>query len=266
MDLPVRDKFVDLTHVNAEYAKKLLAQSSDDVTGAVATFAQSLEKLPLKAWRVEDDPEDKWEEKAEMRKKRVKVNRINEICLEVYSRVFEVRDTGRRHGRELEESVCWETLWSNKWNVATAIRKLDIKFQMEPFLVEEDFGEREFRKAALLNEDRGYLGRAGDEPFQLAAELVRLVPDSVDRSPAKLVDIVNRDGETERVIVQDCVRTFAGEDHRQRLERFLNGAFQEFGNYSQVWRGMVMLFVLLLCTNTSTHTNTTTKKNSCSGV
>lgn len=60
-----------------------------------------------------------------------------------------------------------------------------------------------------------------------------------------MTEIKEKDAETERVIIQDCVRTFSMIDHQKRLERFLNGCYIEFGNYSQ---GMAHVAALLMLT------------------
>eukprot|EP01061_Rhynchopus_euleeides_P008684 TRINITY_DN17833_c0_g1_i1.p1 TRINITY_DN17833_c0_g1~~TRINITY_DN17833_c0_g1_i1.p1 ORF type:complete len:491 (+),score=201.33 TRINITY_DN17833_c0_g1_i1:49-1473(+) len=242
IELPVRVKFQELTLLNDEHAKKILDTVDGDVTSAIPSFAQNLESLPLSAWA--ESQEGNWEAKAKDRKQCVRIQKVNEICHEVYSHVFEVKETAKRHGGSVEEAQCWKLLRENKWSIVDAITHLGVKFNSKPFLREEDFGEREFTKAALLNEDRGFLASAGETPFDLTKDFVDLLGDA-DRSPAKLVEIKDRDGQQERVIIQDCIRTFAGHDHRKRLEVFLNGAYQEFGNYSQ---GMAHVAAFLLMT------------------
>eukprot|EP00756_Hemistasia_phaeocysticola_P064687 Hpha_TRINITY_DN7993_c0_g2::TRINITY_DN7993_c0_g2_i1::g.146104::m.146104 len=116
-----------------------------------------------------------------------------------------------------------------------------------PLLRESDFCDRECGKAGLLLRDNGYLRRAGDGVFEVTREYITILDEvgGVDKSPAKPVEIANRDAETERVIIKDVVRAFDCDDHRAVVERFLNGCFIEFGNYAQ---GMAHVAGLLLLT------------------
>ena len=232
VDLPLREKFRDLTFLNEEHAAKVLKTAHDDVTSAIASFVQNIESLPIEAW-AEDASAEGWETKAKQRKQMIRISKLNDICHEVYTCVYEVQETAKRHGGKQSEDDCWKALRENKWDIAKALPTLGLKFNQKPFLREADFAEREMTKAALLNENFGYLEKAGEAPFGYAKELTTIIGD-VSKAPAKLVEIEKRDGELERVIVQDAIRTFAGHDHRIRMEHFLNGAYIEFGNYSQV--------------------------------
>eukprot|EP01059_Diplonema_ambulator_P022775 TRINITY_DN38109_c0_g1_i1.p1 TRINITY_DN38109_c0_g1~~TRINITY_DN38109_c0_g1_i1.p1 ORF type:complete len:485 (+),score=191.93 TRINITY_DN38109_c0_g1_i1:38-1456(+) len=238
--LPVEEAtYAELTLLNDEWKAKVKKVGGDWTTACVS-FVQNFEKIPVGAWGEE-------EEKAKERKAKVGVTKLNEICHKAYCMVYEIKSLAKRNGVEMEEQKVWDILAECKWNQTDAVVKADIKLENKPLLREPDFGEREFTKAALLNEDRGYLGSAGEKPFELTSDFVSLLGEDADRSPANLVVIRNRDGELERVIVQDCIRTFAGEDHRRRLEVFLNGAYIEFGNYSQ---GMAHVAAFLLLTLT----------------
>ncbi|KAJ9471286.1 putative GTPase activating protein [Diplonema papillatum] len=243
--LPVTTDFAELTKLNAAHAKTLLELANSDITAACAAFVQNVDKLPLDAWD-ETNKSDNWEPAARERKEKVAVSKLNSICHEAYSLVHEMVAAGKRLDVKLSEPDCWKHLAEAQWSLEAARKAAGLsKHNTKPLLQEPDFLERELTKAALLNENRGFLENAGEKPFELTADWISLLGPDANLAPAKLVDIKERDGDLERVIILDCVRTFACVDHQTRLEVFLNGAFQEFGNYSQ---GMAHVAALLLLT------------------
>lgn len=203
---------------------------------------------------------------------KVDVEEFNQRAHDAYTKVHSLRSLVARHGAPLDEARAWEVLPRSAWDEAASARALGVRWaNARPFLAEADFVAREVRgegarkavglvgvtprsegegsTAALLNLDFGYMERMGTEVYGLTADyssiLDKLGP--VDRSPARIVEIDGdkKDAGTERVIILDCVRTFACEDHRKRLEPFIHGCFLEFGNYSQ---GMAHVAAILLLT------------------
>eukprot|EP01060_Flectonema_neradi_P024497 TRINITY_DN3339_c0_g1_i1.p1 TRINITY_DN3339_c0_g1~~TRINITY_DN3339_c0_g1_i1.p1 ORF type:complete len:476 (+),score=103.51 TRINITY_DN3339_c0_g1_i1:60-1487(+) len=247
--LPVLENDLEeLTKMNPDFLKKM-KEAGNGATGACASFVQNFERLPISAWALEKTGD--WEAKAKERRQTVVVDKLNQICHEVYRLVDTLLKSAKRFEVALTEQKCWEVLGNAEWNLDKAMELAKVPlFGSKPMLREPDFGEREFKGAALLNENRGYLGRAGEKPFELTREYLDLV-DGVSEEPARLIPIVDCETDekstkdTKRVIVLDCVRTFACDDHRKKLEQFLYGASVEFGDYQQ---GMAHVSALLLLT------------------
>ena len=251
VQLPVVESDVkELCMMNSEFIEKM-TKAGNGATGACASFVQNFDKLPISAWAIDEKTGD-WETKAKERRQKVAVDKLNGICHEIYRQVDILLKAAKRYEVSLEEAKCWEILGEANWDMEKAqeIAKVP-KFGSKPMLREPDFAEREFKAAALLNENRGYLGKAGEEPFTLSQEFLKIVGTDKYNEPAKLVPIVDCDDDekttkdTKRVIVLDCVRTFACEDHRKKLEQFLYGCSVEFGDYQQ---GMAHVSGLLLLT------------------
>eukprot|EP01065_Artemidia_motanka_P019375 TRINITY_DN2299_c4_g1_i1.p1 TRINITY_DN2299_c4_g1~~TRINITY_DN2299_c4_g1_i1.p1 ORF type:complete len:507 (+),score=182.57 TRINITY_DN2299_c4_g1_i1:81-1523(+) len=237
-------KIAEMTQINAEWREKLKQVAGEDVTYSAVTFVQSFKQIPLSAW-VESQTGD-WEDEAKEKRKKVKVLDLNRLCHQAYTKVFNLQRSAKKYDVAVEEPQAWKTLLEHGWDDMAALKSLGVN-PSGPLLKEVDFCDRECAKAPLLNEDRGYLRRMGDKIFQVTADYVGILEGlgEVDRRPAKIVPITKRDGELERVIIQDAIRTFFAEDHRLRLEEFINGALVEFGDYSQ---GMVHVAAILMLT------------------
>eukprot|EP00756_Hemistasia_phaeocysticola_P065986 Hpha_TRINITY_DN8928_c0_g1::TRINITY_DN8928_c0_g1_i1::g.80890::m.80890 len=247
---PRQHSLAQLTQLSPEWLSKMSEQlGTDDKFVGATSFVQSFEKIPEEAWLPADKlqlPAPQREAAVRERREKVMVGELNRLCHQAFAKVRHLSEVGKRHGAEIPEEDCWRLLAAVGWDEAKALDKRGIR-TVGPFLQESDFCDRECGRAALLNEEKGYLRKMGQGIFEVTRGYVGIVEGlgDADKRPAQLVDISNRDGEIERVIVQDCVRTFACEDHRARLERFLNGSYIEFGNYSQ---GMAHVAALLMLT------------------
>lgn len=240
----------ELTQLSPEWLKRLCDETgTDDRLSGAAAFVQSFKSIPEEAWLTAEQkklPAADREAKIKEKKQKIPVGELNRLCHQTFTKVRHLQEVSERHGKVMDEAECWKVLAKVGWDEAKALDQGGIRL-VGPFLRESDFCDRECGKAALLNEEKGYLRKMGQGIYGVTQGYVQILEEvgTVDRSPAKLVDIENRDGEIERVIIQDCIRTFACEDHRVRLERFLNGSYIEFGNYSQ---GMAHVAALLMLT------------------
>eukprot|EP00755_Sulcionema_specki_P030724 Sspe_Gene.95031::Locus_67371_Transcript_1_1_Confidence_1.000_Length_1545::g.95031::m.95031 len=236
--LPAKTTVKDLTKLRDSWLEKLGDLTNNDDTSMCVAFVQNFETLPSSAWSDVSS-------EAQQAKRDVKVAELNDVCHRAYSAVHELIASGKRHSCPITEDKAWAALKKAKWDTEAAHEHAGIVRKRLPFLEEVDFLDRECSRAALLNEDRGFLKRAGRKAFDLSAHFTSLISGDVDRSPAKIVEIEEKDGQTERVIIQDCIRTFSCLDHQKRLEAFLNGAFIEFENYNQ---GMAHVAAFLMLT------------------